>query len=87
MLEPRSDRSESSPERELVFTRVLDAPRHLVFAAWSSREHLPRWYGPHGFTLHFHAQLAGPDADKMVAYLQSIKHIDLPPNPFLQHHT
>jgi uncharacterized protein YndB with AHSA1/START domain len=50
MLEPRSDRIESSPDRELVFTRVLDAPRHLVFAAWTSREHLPRWYGPHGFT-------------------------------------
>ncbi|HEY1191647.1 MAG TPA: ankyrin repeat domain-containing protein [Gemmata sp.] len=39
--------------------------------------------GPHGFSLHFHAQLAGPDADKMVAYLQSVKKIDLPPNPFL----
>ena len=40
--------------------------------------------GPHGFTLHFHAQLAGPKADEMVAYLQSVKKIDLPPNPFLQ---
>ena len=33
--------------------------------------------GPHGFTLHFHGQLAGKDADKMVAYLQSVKKIDL----------
>lgn len=41
--------------------------------------------GPHGFTLHFHAQLAGDKADEMVAYLQSVKKIDLPPNPFLQH--
>jgi hypothetical protein len=39
--------------------------------------------GPHGFTLHFHAQLAGPHADEMLAYLQSVKKIDLPPNPFL----
>lgn len=39
--------------------------------------------GPHGFSLHFHAQLAGTDADKMVEYLQSVKKIDLPPNPFL----
>lgn len=39
--------------------------------------------GPHGFSLHFHAQLAGPDADKMVDYLQSVKKIELPPNPFL----
>jgi hypothetical protein len=40
--------------------------------------------GPHGFTLHFHAQLAGDRADEMVAYLQTIKHIDLKPNPFLK---
>ena len=39
--------------------------------------------GPHGFSLHFHAQLAGADAEKMVAYLQSVKKIDLKPNPFL----
>lgn len=40
--------------------------------------------GPHGFTLHFHAQLAGKDADKMVEYLQSIKKIELKPNPFVK---
>jgi hypothetical protein len=39
--------------------------------------------GPHGFSLHFHAQLAGDHAGVMLAYLQSIKRIDLPPNPFL----
>jgi hypothetical protein len=39
--------------------------------------------GPHGFSLHFHAQLAGKDADKMLEYLQSVKKVDLPPNPFL----
>lgn len=38
--------------------------------------------GPHGFNLYFHAQLAGKDAERMVAYLQSIKKIDLKPNPF-----
>lgn len=40
--------------------------------------------GPHGFTLHFHGQLAGKEADKMVAYLQSVKKIDLKPNPFVK---
>ncbi|WP_407936116.1 ankyrin repeat domain-containing protein [Gemmata algarum] len=39
--------------------------------------------GPHGFSLHFHAQLAGPDADRMVDYLQSVKKVELKPNPFL----
>lgn len=40
--------------------------------------------GPHGFTLHFHAQLAGKNADKMVDYLQSVKKIELKPNPFVK---
>ena len=39
--------------------------------------------GPHGFTLHFHAQLA-KDGGKTLDYLQSVKKIDLPPNPFLK---
>ncbi|MCI0700752.1 MAG: ankyrin repeat domain-containing protein [Planctomycetia bacterium] len=40
--------------------------------------------GPHGFSLHFHAQLAGKDTDKMVEYLQSVKKVELKPNPFLK---
>lgn len=40
--------------------------------------------GPHGFNLHFHGQLAGKDADKMVEYLQSVKKIELKPNPFVR---
>jgi hypothetical protein len=40
--------------------------------------------GPHGFTLHFHAQVGGPDAEPVLAYLQSIKKIELKPNPFLK---
>lgn len=40
--------------------------------------------GPHGFSLHFHGQLAGKEADKMVALLQSVKKIDLKPNPFVK---
>ena len=39
--------------------------------------------GPHGFSLHFHAQVGGPDAEKVLDYLQSIKKIEMPPNPFL----
>jgi uncharacterized protein YndB with AHSA1/START domain len=36
--------------RELVITRIFDAPRNIVFKAWSEPEHLMRWWGPHGFT-------------------------------------
>ena len=39
--------------------------------------------GPHGFTLHFHAQLA-EDGGKTLDYLQSVKRIELKPNPFLR---
>jgi len=42
--------SSNSLERELVITRVFDAPRDLVFKAWTEAEHLKRWWGPHGFT-------------------------------------
>ena len=36
-------------ERVLVITRVFDAPRELVFKAWTDPEHLVRWMGPRGF--------------------------------------
>ena len=37
-------------DRELVVTRVIDAPRRLVFRAWTQPEHIARWWGPQGFT-------------------------------------
>ncbi len=37
-------------ERELTLTRVFDAPRELVFKAWTEPEHLKQWWGPRGFT-------------------------------------
>ncbi|WP_235885925.1 SRPBCC family protein [Paenibacillus cymbidii] len=39
---------------ELVTTRVIDAPRALVYNAWAKPEHLARWWGPDGFTNTFH---------------------------------
>jgi len=38
-------------EREVVITRVFDAPRELVFKAWTDPEHLARWFGPKIFTI------------------------------------
>lgn len=37
-------------EREVVITRIFDAPRALVFKAWTDPEHLKRWWGPKMFT-------------------------------------
>ncbi|HSC88840.1 MAG TPA: SRPBCC family protein [Polyangiaceae bacterium] len=36
-------------EREIVLCRVFDAPRELVFAAWTDKQHFSRWFGPRGF--------------------------------------
>jgi len=33
----------------LIITRVLDAPRAIVFAAWADQDQAPRWWGPKGF--------------------------------------
>jgi len=37
-------------ERELVITRIFDAPRSLVYKMWADPEHMVRWLGPQGFT-------------------------------------
>jgi uncharacterized protein YndB with AHSA1/START domain len=36
--------------RKFVFTRVFDAPRELVWEAWTNPKHVARWWGPRGFT-------------------------------------
>jgi uncharacterized protein YndB with AHSA1/START domain len=36
--------------RELVITRVLDAPRNLVWQAWTDPVQIARWLGPRGFS-------------------------------------
>ena len=39
-----------SDERTLVITRLLDAPRDMVFAAWVDQDQAAQWWGPRGFT-------------------------------------
>ncbi len=39
-------------DREVALSRVLDAPRRLVFDAWTNPEHVPHWMlGPEGWTM------------------------------------
>jgi uncharacterized protein YndB with AHSA1/START domain len=45
-----SDRSEQTPTRELTLIRIFDAPRDLVFEAWTNPKYLAKWWGPDGFT-------------------------------------
>jgi uncharacterized protein YndB with AHSA1/START domain len=48
-------RDETVAEREIVITRGIAGPRHLVFEAFTSVDHLSRWFGPNGFTTTTHA--------------------------------
>jgi uncharacterized protein YndB with AHSA1/START domain len=63
-------------DREIVMTRVFDAPRHLVFEAFCKPELLQRWFGPRGWSLvvcevdlrvggGFRFVLRGPDGREM----------------------
>lgn len=42
--------SKGKGEGDFVMTRVFDAPRELVWQAWTDQKHLARWWGPHMFT-------------------------------------
>ncbi len=49
-----NERANSDPtawdmDREIVLSRVVAAPRSLVFKAWTDPDHLPQWFGPAGF--------------------------------------
>jgi uncharacterized protein YndB with AHSA1/START domain len=49
-MSERTDVSTETVSKEVVITRIVDAPRDLVFKAWTEAEHLARWWGPDGFT-------------------------------------
>lgn len=41
----------NTDQAEVVITRIFNAPRALVFAFWTTPEHLATWWGPEGFQL------------------------------------
>lgn len=46
----KNDATETHSEREIVITRIFNAPRELVFKAWTDPQHIAQWWGPKGFT-------------------------------------
>jgi uncharacterized protein YndB with AHSA1/START domain len=63
-------------EGEFIFSRTFDAPRALVFKAWTESDRLARWFGPKGFTMlasrlnlwpggMFHYGMRAPDGREM----------------------
>ncbi|PZR13278.1 MAG: ATPase [Archangium gephyra] len=73
-----------SLDREIVLSRVLDAPRELVFKAWTDAEHVTKWFGPKGYTTEtqeidvrvggrWRFVMTGPDGkrwDNRIVYLE-----------------
>jgi uncharacterized protein YndB with AHSA1/START domain len=51
MTERKNSSTEAPADRKLVITRILNAPRPLVYEAWTKKEHLDRWCAPKGFTI------------------------------------
>ncbi len=43
-------RPKPTSTRALTLTRVVDAPRELVFKMWTDPRHMAQWWGPKGFT-------------------------------------
>lgn len=44
------DSTAAQGDREVVITRIFNAPRDLVFKVWTEPEHIAQWWGPKGFT-------------------------------------
>jgi uncharacterized protein YndB with AHSA1/START domain len=50
----------STAGREIVITRVFDAPRELVWDAWTDPKQVVQWWGPIGFTTTIHEMNVKP---------------------------
>src|SRR4051794_27560626 len=50
----------ATADREIVLRRLLDAPRELVFAAWTDPKQVVQWWGPRGFTTTNHEMSVTP---------------------------
>jgi uncharacterized protein YndB with AHSA1/START domain len=56
----RSESAAAQSDREIVLTRVYDAPRELVFRMFTDPEHVRQWWGPNGFTTTTHTMDVRP---------------------------
>jgi uncharacterized protein YndB with AHSA1/START domain len=59
-MDTASNISTDTDDRVLVITRIFDAPRALVFKAWTEPERQIRWLGPRGFTGKILQSAKGP---------------------------
>ena len=50
-----SARASSNADREIFITRIINAPRNLVFEAWVDSKHADNWMGPAGYKTVTHS--------------------------------
>src|SRR5215203_455658 len=53
MTDAVATKTQAKPQamtREVTLTRTFDAPRALVWSAWTEPKHMAQWWGPHHFT-------------------------------------
>ncbi len=66
--------AEENDSRELIITRTFNAPRALVWKAWTDPAHVKQWWGPKGFNNaaceadlrvggRFHLEMCAPDGN------------------------
>ncbi len=70
--------------RSDLFCAAMLGQTDVVKAMLSLQPGLIEAKGPHGFSLHFHAQVGGDASATTLEYLQSIKQVELKPIPFLK---
>lgn len=56
----KTESTSGTSDREIVLTRILNAPRELVFKAWTDPRHIIKWWGPDGFTNTIHEMNVKP---------------------------
>src|SRR4051812_20364132 len=76
-----SEKPSPAQDREIFLERVYDAPRELVWRAWTEPKHIDRWWGPDGFRNETHSMdlrvggywrfvMHGPDGKDWVDWVQ-----------------
>jgi len=65
-----------------LFTAAMLGQLEVVKALLTLQPKLIDAKGPHGISLHFHAQVGGKRAEPVLEYLQSMKRVELKPLPF-----
>jgi len=71
---------------QLIHTRMLNAPRELVWDVWTRPEHIKEWWGPIGFTLTNKSMIVkkgsewrftmhgfGKDYENKIEYIEVVK--------------